>query len=329
MIQLQSPLKLKKSMKRRKFIKTGAVLSAGTLLLPPALLNPRDRSSAVQAAIAPKYKPELSLWADDEINIAWIGHATVLIKLFGKWILTDPVFSERVGVSILGATIGPPRFTLPALEQEELPKPDIILLSHAHMDHMDVPTLSFFADKYPGQIDVVTAYRTSDVIEHLEWKSLREIDWQESYDVADIRFRALPVKHFGWRFPWERDRSKGFFKTGRGYNAYLIEHKGKKIVFGGDTAFTNTFADLKDEGIEVAIMPIGAYNPWKSVHCDPEEALQMADQMRAKYFIPIHCYTFKQGVAPVTEPLKWLVTSAPNYNTRLGLVQIGQTLKLV
>lgn len=316
-------------MKRRRFIKTGAVLSAGALLLPPSMINSRDRSSSAIAASPPNFKPDISQWTDDEINIAWIGHATVLINFFGKWILTDPVFSDRVGVNVLGAVIGPPRFTLPAVAMEDVPKVDVILLSHAHMDHMDVPTLEFFAGKFPGQIDAITAFRTSDVIEHLEWKSLKEMDWRDEYEVQDIRFRALPVKHFGWRFPWERDRSKGNFKSGRGYNAYLMERNKRKIVFGGDTAYTDSFGALKDEQIDVAIMPIGAYNPWKSVHCDPEEALMMADQMQARYFVPIHCYTFKQGVAPVSEPLKWLVTSAPNYNTRLGMVQIGQTLRLV
>ncbi len=316
-------------MKRRRFLKTGAVLSAGTLLLPPSMINSRDRSSTALAASPPKFKPDIGQWADDEINIAWIGHATVLINFLGKWILTDPVFSDRVGVNILGAVIGPPRFTLPAVAMDDIPRVDVILLSHAHMDHMDVPTLEFFAEKFPGQIDVVTAFRTSDVIEHIEWKSLKEMDWRDEYGVQDIRFRALPVKHFGWRFPWERDRSKGNFATGRGYNAYMMERGGRKIVFGGDTAYTDSFGALKDEEIDVAIMPIGAYNPWKSVHCDPEEALTMADQMQARYFVPIHCYTFKQGVAPVSEPLKWLVTSAPNYNTRLAMVQIGQTLRMV
>lgn len=310
-------------------MKAGTAVGMGALLLPPAVFHADDSGSSARAAVVPKFRPSPTDWAEDELNITWIGHSTVLINLLGKWILTDPVLSDRVGINFFGATLGPARFTLPALDIDNIPKPDIILLSHAHMDHMDVPTLAAFAEKFPGDIDVVTAHRTADVIEHLAWKSLKEVDWQEELRVSDTVIRALPVQHFGWRLPWERDRSKGYFKTGRGYNAYLIERGGKKVVFGGDTAFTESFRTLQDERVDVAIMPVGAYNPWKSVHCDPEEALIMADHMNARYFVPIHCYTFKQGVAPVSEPLKWLVTSAPNYNTRLGLVQIGQTLTLV
>lgn len=316
-------------MRRRTFLKAGTAIGAGALLLPPSVFDAGDNSSSARAAVVPAFRPNPEHWADDELNMAWIGHSTVLINLLGKWVLTDPVFSERVGINFFGTTLGPARFTLPALALDDIPKLDIVLLSHAHMDHMDVPTLAALAEKFPRDIDVVTAHRTADVIEHLAWKSLKEMDWQEELVVQDVAIRALPVQHFGWRLPWERDRSKGYFKTGRAYNAYLLERGGKKIVFGGDTAFTESFRALHDERVDVAIMPVGAYNPWKSVHCDPEEALAMADQMNARYFVPIHCYTFKQGVAPVSEPLKWLVTSAPNYNTRLGLVQIGQTLTLV
>ena len=218
---------------------------------------------------------------------------------------------------------------IPALTVDEIPKPDIILLSHAHMDHMDYETLSTIVGKYPNQIDCITAYNTADVIAELEWKSLQEIDWNEETELQNIKFKALEVKHFGWRYPWEKDRSKGYMSDGRSFNAVLMEKNGKKILFGGDTAYHDLFKPLKDENIEIAIVPIGAYEPWRKNHCNPEEALIMADEhIGAKYFIPIHTKTFKQGSEPIDEPLTWLNNSAPNYNIKLAIDDIGKTFTL-
>ncbi|WP_348260081.1 MBL fold metallo-hydrolase, partial [Salmonella enterica] len=89
--------------------------------------------------------------------------------------------------------------------------------------------------------------------------------------------------------------SRGYIKDGRSFNAYIVDYGGSKILFGGDTAMTDKFNAAKNENIDIAIMPIGAYNPWRRNHCNPEEALLMANDIGAKYFIPIHTKTFKQG----------------------------------
>ena len=159
-------------MNRRKFIRNISLASAGFLFVS-------EKLQAKQPPSLPNFKPDPSSWKSDEINIAWIGHATVLINFYGTTILTDPVLFERVGVSIFGMTFGPSRFTHPALTVDEIPKPDIILLSHAHMDHMDYETLSTIVGNYPNEIDCITAYNTADVIAELECKSLKEIDWNE------------------------------------------------------------------------------------------------------------------------------------------------------
>lgn len=311
-------------MKRKEFIKK-SLFAASAALLTPLFLN---SDSKANTTVKLNYKPEPLQWKDGELTLAWIGHSTVLINFLGKWILTDPVLFERIGVSFFGGVIGPARITPPALQIYEFPKPDIILLSHAHMDHMDFSTLKAFSKKYPKQIDVITAYLTKDVIDELPWKSLHVMDWNNELMLQDIRFRANETKHFGWRYPWEKDRSRGYMKDGRSFNAYLIERSGKKILFGGDTAMTDKFTLLKQENIDVAIMPIGAYNPWRRNHCDPEEALRMVNEINAKYFIPIHTKTFKQGVEPFNEPIAWMKRSAINYNLQIGLEEIGQTFVL-
>jgi len=309
---------------RRKFIKNTSAGLLGALFVPAFMKG--DELSKYPAQL--NYKPNPSEWDNNKITIAWIGHSTMLINFYGKWILTDPVLYDRVGVYLFGGTIGPERLTPPALRINEIPKPDIILLSHAHMDHMDYPTLRDITEKYPGEIDVITAYLTHDVINDLPWKSLNVMDWNDKLTLQDIKFRALEVEHFGWRYPWEKDRSRGFMKDGRSYNAYLIEYNDKKILFGGDTRMTDKFNVIKDEQVDIAMMPLGAYNPWKRNHCNPEEALQMADEISAKYFIPMHTKTFQQGKEPFMEPIDWMKRSAQNYNLKIGLEEIGQTFEL-
>lgn len=309
-------------MKRKDFLRTSLFSLIGMLFI--------SRESVSETASLPtNYKPNPSEWKDEEINVAWLGHSTVLINFHGVKILTDPVLYERVGLYFMGITWGPNRFTHPALTVNEIPKPDIVLLSHAHMDHMDYKTLLDITNLYPNKIDCLTAFNTKDVIEDLHWKSIQEIDWDEEIIIRNLRFKALEVKHFGWRYPWEKDRSKGFFHNGRSYNAYLISHENSKILFGGDTAWMERFgnSDLKD--IDIAIMPIGAYRPWRKNHCNPEEALIMASEhLNAKYFVPIHTKTFKQGTEPIEEPLNWLKESVSNYEIKLVIDDIGQTFTL-
>ena len=314
--------------KRRNFIKRGLAVLVSTVLLPPFFLN-RVNSFGREKLSSADFKPTPEQWKENEINIAWIGHSTMLINFYGTIILTDPVLFERIGLYFFGLVFGPNRYSLPALEFDEIPKPDLVLLSHAHMDHMDYKTLVCLTDKFPGMIDCITAYNTSDVISDLEWKSLSELDWGEEKEVLGIRFKALEVKHFGWRFPWEKDRSKGYMIDGRSYNAYLIEKNGKRILFGGDMAFSDKLVKVLGKAVDIALMPIGAYNPWKYNHCNPEEALIMAsEQTGAGYFIPMHCNTFKQGVEPIEEPLTWLMNSSGKYNLKVGLKNIGSTFTL-
>jgi L-ascorbate metabolism protein UlaG (beta-lactamase superfamily) len=309
---------------RKKFLLRSLKLTVGAFLFLPFL---KIGESKARGKVALDSNPHPDEWKDTDINIAWIGHSTILMNFFGTIILTDPVLFDKIGLEILGLTIGQSRYSLPALTIDNIPCPDFILLSHAHFDHMDYKTLAHFTNLYPNKIDCVTAYNTSDVISDLKWKSLKEVDWDEHYSINNIKFTAIAVKHFGWRYPFERDRSRGFFKNGRSYNAYLIEKNGKKIVFGGDTAVTDKF--IAFGGVDVAIMPIGAYNPWKMNHCNPEEALQMAsNHLKAKYFIPIHCNTFRLGLEPINEPLEWLSSSVAKYDIQLGIKKIGETFTL-
>lgn len=312
---------------RRELVRT--VLLAGAATAAPSLLPAAPMPSmAHPTALSdiPQH-PDLTKARDEGAWICWVGHSTVLINLFGTWILTDPVLFDNFGVRILGLTIGPRRYVQPALRVDEIPKPDLVLLSHAHIDHMDIRTLLAIAERFPGQVDVVTAYNTSDVISDMPWKSLNDMDWNERATVHGCELRALQVQHNGNRFPGEPCRSKGYRRNGRSYNGYLIERNGIRIVFGGDTAYTKAFQEIKHE-VDVAIMPIGAYEGYHADHCTPEEALDMTEMMRARHVVPIHHATFRMSTEPRLEPITRLKRAVRSSSTQLAVQDVGEVVRL-
>ena len=269
------------------------------------------------------FRPDPKSWDDSAITAAWIGHATVLINFFGTMIITDPVFSARIGINLFRiGTLGPKRLVQPALRLEELPPVDLILLSHAHFDHLDVPTLRRFGKNIP----IVMAKHTADIVDDLGRKNVQELDWGEKIIVGDVEIEGLRVNHFGWRYPWEQDRSRGNHE-GRSFNGYLISKRGRHVVFGGDTAYQEYFGELGKRNIviDLAILPIGAYDPWIFVHANPEQAVAMGRQMGAKSILPVHWHTFTLSNEPADEPIQRLKKAIAEHSPALALEAIGQT----
>jgi L-ascorbate metabolism protein UlaG (beta-lactamase superfamily) len=230
--------------------------------------------------IAPAFaKPNPAEWNDARVTAAWLGHATVLINFFGIKILTDPALFSRIGIRFPGLTLGPKRLTAPALESHELPKIHIILLSHAHFDHIDMRTLH----RFDRSTKVITAPRTKDLLRWTRLRDVTELRWGERKSIqtsaGKIDIIAFRVKHWGARM--QRD-------TYRGYNGYLLEREGRRVIFAGDTALTDSFGDLRERGrIDLAIMSIAAYNPWIRSHCTPEQAIDMANDAGAQFIMPV------------------------------------------
>ncbi len=308
---------------RRNFIKLLSLSGLGFLV--DGLFN-NLYSNSLQPREAP-FTPNLDELDKNGLHFCWIGHSTYLINFYGIKILTDPVFSHRIGPYALITNLGLKRIVAPSIKPEKIPKPDLIIISHAHFDHLDYPTLKYFSTKYPHQITVVTSFGTKDIFDDLPFKEIIEVDWKEKFYFKNLEIEGIQVKHFGWRYPWEKDRSKGF-KDGRSYNGYILRMNGKKVLFAGDTPYSKLFNEYKIEKIDVAIFPIGAYKPWYFTHCNPEEALQMADEIDAKYFLPMHARSFPHGREPFDEPTKWLKTSAPKYKTQVKIFEVGQTFSL-
>ena len=209
------------------------------------------------------------------------------------------------------------RLLYPAVRLPNLPPPDLVLLSHAHMDHLDRPSMRKLENL---KTTVITAAHTSDLVRVGRYRAVHELRWGESFQVGPAKVRALQVNHWGARARTD---------VHRGYNGYLIEANGYRLVFAGDTAYTDSFRSLRSSGpVDLAIMPIGAYNPWIYAHCNPEQALMMANHAGAELVLPVHHQTFKLSNEPFREPIERFEAALYKTPERIALREIGETFVL-
>ncbi len=262
--------------------------------------------------LAPAH-PDPRAWSNGDLTLAYIGHASVLIDFAGTRILTDPTLFPRIGVDVAGVTIGPTRVVRAALTPDELPPLAAVLITHAHMDSLDRPSLRRLA----ATPLLVTPRATRDLVDDLGFPRVVEIGWGERVEVGDVVVEAVPVNHWGRRWPWD-----GW----RGYNGYLLTKGERRVFFASDTAYTEAFAALaRETRIDVAVLGIGAYDPWIQNHADPEQAWRMFEMTGACWLVPVHWDTFRLGKEPLGEAMTRLLAAAGPQADRVAIRKIGDT----
>jgi L-ascorbate metabolism protein UlaG (beta-lactamase superfamily) len=240
----------------------------------------------------------------------WLGHATVLVRMCGVNILTDPVFSSRIGVTVGGVTIGLPRLCPMPYAAEHLPEIDLVLVSHAHFDHLDRPTLRGLVS---GRTVVVTARRTRRLIPPGFGRTV-ELDWGQDMVFKGLRIEAVRPAHWGARTALDRRR---------GYNSYVIrEDKDRHgVLLTGDTALTDAFEGI--DALSLAVFGIGSYEPWEHAHATPEQAWRMFRGTGAARFLPVHHSTFPLGDEGAGEPMRRLLAAAGDEADRVIIAEPG------
>lgn len=223
--------------------------------------------------------------ATEGIDVVWIGHATALIRLDDRWILTDPNFSDRVGLVY-------ERYVEPGLSIDQLPPLDAVIISHAHLDHLDVPSLR--ALPAPGLV-VAPPHAMDYVPDDIDLGERAPLDAWASVERDGLRITAVPANHGSGRYYID-----ALWKP-RSHAGFVIEYGAHTVYFAGDTGYQPEVARAigRRFDIDVALIPVGpADRPgWvhtlrKSVHAGPLEALQIFDDTGAQWMVPIHYGTF-------------------------------------
>ena len=236
--------------------------------------------------------------------IAWIGHATFLIKLGETTIITDPVFSNNAGPLVFG----PKRYVEPAIELNEIPKTDVFLLTHNHYDHQDMSTIRGFPYK---NAKVLLPLKLGKYFKR--YKDVNEMDWYDEIQInSDLKITLLPAVHWSKRSLTDTNKTL--------WGNFLIEYKNKKIFFACDTGYGNIYKDLGEKygPIDLSMINIGAYDfrPMfdKSIyHTTPEEALNIAQDLKSKKVLGTHWGTFVLSLEPIMEPPVRFKDNAENY----------------
>jgi len=241
-----------------------------------------------------KVLSDLEKYKEDDY-IAWIGHATYLIKLGDTTIITDPVFSKNAGPLIFG----PKRYVEPALKLNEIPKTDLFLLTHNHYDHQDMATIR----RYPFKdTKVLVPLKLGKYFTRYRFKDVNEMDWYDEIKVNDnLKVTLLPAVHWSKRSLTDTNKTL--------WGNFLIEYKDKKILFACDTGYGNIYKELGEKygPIDLTMINIGAYDfrPMfdKSIyHANPEEALNVAQDLKSKKVLGTHWGTFVLSLEPIMEP---------------------------
>ena len=255
--------------------------------------------------------------------VAWIGHATFLIKLGDTTIITDPLFSKNTGPLIFG----PKRYVESAIRLNEIPETDLFLLTHNHYDHLDYSTVRDFPHK---KSKVLVPLKLSKYFTRNGFKNVNELDWYDDIKVNDLKITLLPAVH------WSKRSLNDTNKTLWGN--FLIEYKDKKILFACDTGYGNIYKELGEKygPIDLTFINIGAYDfrPMfeKSVyHTNPEEALNIAQDLKSKKVIGMHWGTVVLSLEPIMEPPVRFKANAEKYGFKKEdaiIFKIGEVQKL-
>ena len=255
-----------------------------------------ERSPRLVSDVEPSKPP--SRVEGDQLRVTLVNHSTVLLQQSGVHILTDPIWSARASPF---TWIGPRRRRKPGVRWEDLPRIDIVLLSHNHYDHLDLATLRRLAGR--GDCRFIVPSGVARLLQSRSIGPVDELDWGDSVTLTRATIHSVPAMHFSARGMFDRDRTL--------WCGYVIETKDRIVYFAGDTGFGDHFARIRERfgAPRLALLPIGAYEPrWlmSPAHMAPDEAVRAHEILGAKTSIAIHHGTFQLTDEGIDTPKKRL-----------------------
>lgn len=229
------------------------------------------------------------------LAVCWLGHASVIVGAGKLTVAVDPVLSDRIGPRLARRTLGLSRRAPTPLSSDSIKGVDTILITHAHFDHLDRPTLQRLADQ---RTTVIVPPRCARLIPP-GFGSVIEIAPGQTATLGPASVRAIQPRHWG---------ARAFFDRRRGSCAYELHHPEGRILFAGDTAYTDAFDGMT--GLDLAVFGIGAYEPWEHMHATPEQVWRMYSRLNARYILPVHHSTFRLSDEPEHEPMQRLIEAS-------------------
>lgn len=261
----------------------------------------------------------------DEFSVTWLGHASVLLRMDGQVILTDPHFSERASPV---SWAGPRRRVPPPYQLENLPHVDVVVLSHNHYDHLDLPSLKALYAQAGGPPQLLAPAGLAPWLVEQGFSGARSLGWWESIELGPLHITGLPAHHGSGR---------GLFdKNATHWGGWLIRSPHFSTYFAGDTGYSADFTEIgrRTGGMDLALIPVGAYQPrdfMADQHVDPTQAVQIFQDVRARLALGIHWSTFEMASEPLDAPIADLahaLQAASIPPAQFRLVPIGSTLRL-
>lgn len=278
------------------------------------------RSAAEPAGEVPlKSMSRSGLESSDEDAIYRLGHSTILMRLNGEYVMTDPVFSERASPV---QWAGPKRFHPTPISLEELPDIKIVIISHDHYDHLDKSAIKKLASKVQH---FVTPLKVGDYL--IDWgvepSKVTQLDWWDEVELNGIKLVATPAQHFSGRSLFDRDQTL--------WASWVIQSDKRNLYFSGDGGYFNGFKEIGDKygPFDVTMIETGAYNDlWADIHMLPEHSMQAHLDLKGKAMLPIHNGTFDLSMHDWFEPFEKITELAKNNNVNLLTPVFGEEVNL-
>jgi L-ascorbate metabolism protein UlaG (beta-lactamase superfamily) len=255
--------------------------------------------------------------AAGEIALTFVNHITFLVQFCGLNILTDPVYSQRVSPF---ASLGPKRVRAPGLPFEDLPRIDLVLVTHNHYDHLDLPTLVRLQRTHSPCF--VTSLGNKALLESFGLRSVHELDWWQSVNVATSQVTMTPARHWSVRSPRNRNRTL--------WGGFVAEAGGRRLFFAGDTGYGTHFSEVRERcgALDLCLLPIGAYEPrWfmEEQHMNPDDAVRAHLDLRTPLSVGTHFGCFRLTDEGIDDPVIDLATARRQHAVTADAFQVLET----
>jgi L-ascorbate metabolism protein UlaG (beta-lactamase superfamily) len=256
------------------------------------------RHSAVTRLCGETHQPRVA--ANGELGLTFIGHSSFLVQMGGQSVMIDPNFARWLFVL--------KRLRRPGIKVRDLPAVDLVLVTHAHFDHLHRASLRAIVQnnmRMRGTAPaIVIPSHVTDLVSDLGFSEIVELDWWNSSQHGNLSVTQVPARHWGARILKD---------SHRGYGGYVLRAETHSIYHAGDTAYFAGFGEIgRRLAPELALLPIGAYDPpsFRNVHTSPGDATRAFLDLKARWMVPMHYGTFRLSHEPVEEPLQLLQQEA-------------------